>query len=228
MSFSERLSAVEKRIEAACKRAQRDPATVQLIAVSKGYDPAAIQEAAANGLTIFGESRIQEAAAKIPLCSSRLTWHLIGHLQGNKVRKAVELFSLIHSVDSPALLQDIQRAADSAGKNVFVLLEINVSGESTKFGIKPADLPAVIQVARKCTRVDVIGLMTMPPWTEDPEKARPYFRQLRELRDRCGREWDFPIEELSMGMSHDFEIAIEEGATYIRVGTDLFGARNKE
>ncbi|MBN1270167.1 MAG: YggS family pyridoxal phosphate-dependent enzyme [Kiritimatiellae bacterium] len=227
-SFQERLDVVNRRIAAACARSGRDPSEVKLVAVSKTHGPDAIREAADCGLTVFGESKVQEAEAKIPLCPGHVTWHLVGHLQRNKIRRAIPFFDTIHSIDSVRLLEALNAALDEAGRTMRVLLEINVSGEAAKFGLRPEDLPAVLEAAPRCPRVDVVGLMTMPPWCEEPERARTFFRQLRELRERCRGEWGFPMSELSMGMSHDFEVAIEEGATWIRIGTDLFGSRKAE
>ncbi len=225
--IAERLALIRERMAAACARAGRHAEAVTLVAVSKTHPPEAIRAAAESGIRVFGESRVQEAAAKIPRCPGGLKWHLVGHLQSNKIRRAVTLFDMIHSVDSAALLGQVQAACADAGKTLPVLLEINVAGEASKCGMGPAELPAALDAARRCPNLDVLGLMTLPPWAEDPERARLWFRALRALRDRAGREWDFPLTELSMGMSHDFEIAIEEGATYIRVGTDLFGARER-
>lgn len=196
----------------------RIPAHVTLVAVTKTVPPEHVDDALNAGITIFGENKIQEAKAKIPLVSSRARWHFIGHLQSNKARDAVELFELIHSVDSVKLAGELNKCADRAGKTQPILLEVNVSGEASKFGIKPQDLPATLAEIQKLSRLEVRGLMTVPPLKKDP---RPYFRQLRQLRDETG------LRELSMGMSHDFEIAIEEGATIVRVGTAIFGERKK-
>jgi hypothetical protein len=195
------------------------------LAVSKTCGPDCIREAASAGLMDFGESRVQEAKQKIPLCPTALTWHLIGHLQTNKVKDAVHLFNLIQAVDSLKLLLAIETAAEAAGRVMPVFLEVNVSGESSKFGLAPEAVPGVLKTAESLRRVEIRGLMTIPPLTEDPEKARPFFRSLREHRERWRRETGFELRELSMGMSHDFEVAIEEGATWIRLGTILFGKR---
>ena len=194
---------------------------ITLLAVTKTIPPERVDAALAAGITVFGENKIQEAKAKIPLVSSRAHWHFIGHLQSNKARDAVELFELIHSVDSVKLAGELDKWAGHAGKTQPILLEINVAGEAQKFGIKPEDLPATLAQINQLSRLDVRGLMTVPPYCEEAEKVRPYFRRLRELRDATG------LCELSMGMSHDFEIAIEEGATIVRVGTAIFGERKK-
>ncbi len=224
--LADRLQAVQRRIAAACARAGRDPAGVRLLAVSKTQAPDSVRAAAACGLTVFGESRVQEARQKIPLCPAVLTWHLVGHLQTNKVRDAVALFSLLHGVDSLRLLEALDAAAGAAGRIVPVLLEVNVSGERCKFGLAPADVPAVLRAADRLVRVTIEGLMTVPPLDPEPEQARPYFRALREQRDRWRRDTGLELAELSMGMSRDFEVAIEEGATWVRLGTVLFGPRD--
>lgn len=225
--MTERIAAIQGRISAACARAGREPGSVTLIAVSKTHPPEAIREAANAGLTVFGESRVQEARAKIPLCPSGLSWHLVGHLQTNKVKHAVQLFEVIHSVDSFRLLEAVDHACGEAGRRMDVLLEVNVSGEAVKFGLGPEAVPDVLKRANELMNVNVVGLMTMPPFAEDAEKARPHFRRLRELRDTWRAEYWFALDQLSMGMSGDFEVAIEEGATLVRVGTALFGERVK-
>ena len=220
-----RLADVRARIVAAGQRAGRAPETVQLLPVSKGQRPEHVSAWADYGLTVFAESRVQEARQKIPLCPSHLSWHLVGHLQTNKVKEAVRLFSMIHSVDSLKLLEAIDAAGEVTGRIMPVLLEVNVAGESSKYGLAPAEVPAVLQAANTLPRVDVVGLMTIPPFTENPEQARPFFQQLRLWRDQWRQQTSFALNELSMGMSRDFEIAIEEGATWIRLGTVLFGQR---
>jgi hypothetical protein len=218
--IADTLGRLRARIAAAAARAGRDPGTIQLVAVSKTVAPERLDEALAAGITVFGESKLQEAKAKIPLVSSRARWHMIGHLQTNKARDTVALFELIHSVDSVHLAGEINKWAERAGKTQAVLLEVNVAGEASKFGFRPADLPAALDEINTLPRLDVAGLMTIAPCCEELARARPYFRQLRELRDRLG------LRELSMGMSGDFEIAIEEGATLVRVGAAIFGERN--
>jgi hypothetical protein len=225
--MAQRIESVQRRIADACARAGREADGVQLVAVSKTHPPEAVGEAAACGVGVFGENKVQEAMAKIPLCPGNLFWHLVGHLQRNKVGPAVELFDLIHSVDSLRLLETIERACEELGKTQKVLLEINVSGEASKFGLKPEEAPAVLEAANRLSRIEVRGLMTMPPWTADVEQARPHFRRLRELRDGWEQSLGLRLPELSMGMSHDFEVAIGEGATIIRVGTAIFGERQR-
>ena len=221
--FSERLEAVEKRIAAACAKAGRPREGVRLLAVSKTKPPEAVTEAAGFGLRLFGENKVQEAQSKIPLCPSGLEWHLIGHLQTNKAKVAASLFQMIHSVDSLKLLQALDAHAETT---LPVLLQVNVSGEASKSGMKPEDTAEVVEAANRMQKVEVHGLMTIPPFTPDPEKARIHFVALRELRDRLQEKTGTPLPELSMGMSHDLEIAIEEGSTWVRIGTDLFGARD--
>ena len=209
----------------ACARVGRNADDVRLVAVSKTYPPERVCEAVDCGLTVFGESRVYEAEAKIPECPSVAEWELIGHLQRNKVRRAVELFRMIHAVDTLALLVKIDTCARACGKSMPVCLEVNVSGESSKYGFPPGSVPEVLEEATSLLNVDVIGVMSIPPFAPDPESARPYFRQLRELRDGWRESSGFELAELSMGMSGDFEIAIEEGATCIRVGSSIFGSR---
>jgi pyridoxal phosphate enzyme (YggS family) len=222
---TERVRGVEARIAAACARCGRDPADVALVAVSKKQTPDRIREVADCGLRIFGENRVQEAAQKIELCPGHIEWHLVGHLQSNKVKHAVRLFRVLHSVDSLRLLEQLDAACDEAGSRLRVLLQVNVSGESSKSGMAPEGLREAVEAGAALRHVDVAGVMTIPPFTEDPEGARPVFRRLRELRDEVAAATGVPLDGLSMGMSHDFEIAIEEGATCIRLGTVLFGPR---
>ena len=199
-----------------------------LLAVSKTQGPDAVREAAALGLTVFGESRVQEARQKIPQCSSTLHWHFIGHLQTNKAHEAMRLFEMVHAVDSIRLMEALDRVAQEEGRTIPICLEVNVSGERSKFGMSPPDVSAALERARTLFRVQIKGLMTIPPIAEDPAEARPFFRALRELRDRCQGETGVSLPELSMGMSHDFEVAVEEGSTWIRVGSLLFGPRAKK
>ncbi len=227
-TFQERLDAVRGRIAAACARAGRDPASVRMVTVAKTHGPDRVREAAECGVTVFGENKVQEAKAKIPLCPGHLSWHMVGHLQRNKVKDAVPLFDMIHSVDSVRLLETVDRVSAEAGKTMPVLVEVNVSGEGSKFGLAPEGVPEVLEASNKLDHASVVGLMTMPPFTEDPEKARVHFRRLRELRDQWRARTGMPLDELSMGMTNDFEIAIEEGATWVRIGTALFGERGAE
>lgn len=212
---------IRERIRAAAFRAGRRPENVTLVAVSKAIEPERIEAAVAAGQTLFGESKVQEARAKIPLVSQRARWHLVGHLQTNKAREAVAFFALIHSVDSIKLAVELNKWAEHAGKVQAVLLEVNASGETSKFGLKPEDLGAALSEINRLSRLEVQGLMTIAPFFEDTEKTRPSFRRLRELRDEAG------LRELSMGMTHDFEVAIEEGATMVRIGTAIFGERKR-
>lgn len=210
-----------QRIAAAAARAGRNPNEISVVAATKSVEPQRVEQAVAAGLTLFGESKVQEAKAKIPLVCSRARWHMIGHLQTNKARDAVALFELIHSVDSVKLAAELNKWAERAGKTQAILLEVNVSGEASKFGFKPEEVPEALQQVNALPRLHVNGLMTIAPFAEDAEKVRPCFRQLRQLRDRLG------LRELSMGMTHDFEVAVEEGATLVRIGTALFGERTR-
>jgi len=221
------LNLIRQRMAAACARAGRDPGSITLLPVTKGQPPEMVTEAAKLGLTLFGENKVQEAGAKIPLCPSRLRWHMIGHLQTNKCRAAVELFEMIQSVDSLHLAQEINQRAGQSGKILPVLLEVNVAGEASKFGYQPKQLISDMPQLNALSRLEIHGLMTVPPWTPEAENARPVFRQLRELKKQCEQILGAPLPHLSMGMSGDFEIAIEEGATIVRIGTALFGPRQK-
>ncbi len=225
MDLAENLECIRKRIAEACGRVERDPASVLLVAVTKTHPPETVAEAARLGLTVLGESKVQEAKGKIPLCSGKLRWHMIGHLQTNKCRDAIPLFEMIQSVDSFHLAEELSRRAEQASKTMPVLLEVNVVGEASKFGYRPAQLLADFERLNALPRLEIHGLMTIPPWTPLPEKARPVFRELRELKERCQQLLGAPLPHLSMGMSHDFEVAIEEGATMVRIGTALFGER---
>jgi pyridoxal phosphate enzyme (YggS family) len=223
MGIKKNLEIVEQRIRAACEKAGRQRAEVKLVAVSKTKPAEAVLEAADAGQIVFGENKVQEAQSKILLCPGNLEWHLIGHLQSNKARVAASgLFRMIHSVDSEKLLRLLD---EYTAVPLPVLLQVNVSGEGSKDGCSPDETAALIDAANACSKVEVHGLMTIPPFTPDPEKARIHFSNLRKLRDRLQQETGTPLPELSMGMSHDFEIAIEEGATFVRVGSDIFGGR---
>ena len=226
--IGEILADVKSRIEAACKRAGRDPSEVEIIAVTKTHGAEAVKEAWDAGLRIVGENKVQEAAWKKPASVTGPMWHLIGHLQSNKVRKALELFDFFHSVDSAALADRMNAIAEDMGASPHILLEVNVSGEKSKSGMKPEEVEGVLaHIAKACPRITVEGLMTMAPFSENPEDARPYFRRLRELRDEMERELGIGLPRLSMGMSGDYEVAVEEGATWVRLGTVLFGERPK-
>ena len=224
MSIQTNLEAIEQRIVAACQKAGRDRDEVKLIAVSKRKPFEAVLEAAEAGQVLFGENRVQEAQTKIPLCPQNLHWHLIGHLQSNKAKMAASgLFRMIHSVDSKKLLLALDQHAVTP---LPILIQVNISGEGSKSGCAPDEAAALIGIANSCSQVEVHGLMTIPPFTPDPEKARTHFSNLRKLRDELQQSTGTPLPELSMGMSSDFEIAIEEGATFVRVGTDIFGQRS--
>lgn len=225
-SIPEHVASVTKRIAAACAAAGRAEREITLVAVSKTRPPEEIRAAMDAGLTVFGENRVQEAAAKMSELPSSLEWHLVGHLQTNKIRQALHCgFALVHSVDSERLLLAMNETAGEFGRVQPILIQVNVSGEGSKFGVKPEDLCCLLECASGCLNLEVRGLMTMPPFAEDPEKAAPHFARLRELRDQAQASTGFPLNDLSMGMSHDLEVAIREGATMVRVGTDLFGSR---
>lgn len=219
------LEEIRRRMAAAAERAGRDPASVRLVAVSKTYPAGAVAAAASTGQRVFGESRVQEARDKIPACPSDLEWHFIGHLQKNKVRQALPLFPFFHSIDSAALAGAIDRIAGETGVKAQGLLEVNISGEESKHGFTPDELRAQFPALAKLPHLRIRGLMTMAPYSDNPEDARPVFRKLRELRDELQSAHQHPLPELSMGMSGDFEPAIEEGATLVRVGSSIFGAR---
>ena len=223
--LQENLTRIRSRIDQACERSGRQPDSVRLMAVSKNQPPERVAEAALAGLTLFGENRIQDAKVKIPLCPGQLEWHFIGHLQSNKSRDAVSLFQVVQGVDSLALAEELQKQALKQARSLPILLEVNVAGESSKFGWNPDRLLAELPQLNALNRLEVHGLMTIAPYAVDPEQVRPIFRRLRELRDRCTDLLGAPLPVLSMGMSGDLEVAIEEGATLVRVGTALFGER---
>ena len=223
--LAERAARVLDRIEDAVRRSGRPAGSVKLVAVSKTQPLARILEAYAAGLSVFGENYIQEAEEKIPGLPSA-EWHLIGRLQGNKVRRAVALFSRIQTADSARRLREISRCAAESGKTTRVLIEVNLGGGGSKAGADPGDLRAILEESAGLPGVRVDGLMAIPPFSADPEGSRPYFARLRELRDALAREIPGAVfGELSMGMSNDFEQAVEEGATMVRVGTAIFGSR---
>ena len=231
MSLVENVARVRERIAAAARRAGRNPEEITLMAVSKTFPVERIREAYAAGLRVFGENRVQEFTDKAGALRdlSDAEWHLIGHLQSNKAAKAAELFGAVDSVDSVKLAERLNAAAEKAGKTLSVLIEINVGGEDAKSGAAPSseELEQILLGAPRWGSLRVCGLMTVPPFSENPEDARPFFRQLREIRDRIASRQLPAIEMdvLSMGMSHDFEVAIEEGSTCVRVGTAIFGER---
>lgn len=242
MGLKQNVIQVMDRIAAAARRAGRDPAEVMLVTVSKTFAAEAVVEAHRAGLSVFGENRVQEARAKIPAVAAILgkevvSWHLVGHLQRNKAKQAVRLFDLVHSVDSVRLAKELEKRCAALEtklekkKRLAVLLEINVSGEATKYGLPVGDrtrLDAVVETILAQPHLELQGLMTMAPIVADPEAARPYFRQLRQLRDALARQ--FPAadwQHLSMGMTDDFEVAVEEGATLVRIGRAIFGQRRE-
>jgi pyridoxal phosphate enzyme (YggS family) len=219
------LEEVRSTIAAAARRAGRDPKEVRLVAVSKTVDQERIQQALAAGQDIFGENYLQEARDKIAAIGSQVSWHLVGHLQTKKAKAAVELFDLIHAVDRLKLARALDAAAATLGKIQDVLIQVNQAGEDTKSGVAPEAAADLLKEVAQLSHLRVRGLMTMPPWFTDPEAVRPYFKALRELRDRLRDLTSLPLTELSMGMSGDFVVAVEEGATLVRVGTAIFGHR---
>jgi len=227
--IAERVAAVRERIARAADRARRSPGDVRLVAVSKTQPVEAVREAFAAGVRDFGENRVQEAEPKIAasadLSAAGARWHLVGHLQSNKARRAAGLFELVQSIDSLDLAQRMARVGEETGRPVRGLVEVDLAGESSKFGLPEAELVAALGVLRGQVGLRLEGLMVLPPLHDDLEAVRPYFRRLRELRDRALGEGLLAAGELSMGMSHDFEAAIEEGATLVRVGTAIFGER---
>ena len=221
-SLIDRYKKINDRILTSCEQAKRDPSSVKLLAVSKTKPPEMVDEFASLGQKFFGENKIQEAQAKIPLCISGLQWHLIGHLQSNKAKIAATLFDMVHSVDSLKIMDALDRSAEST---LPILLQVNVAGDSAKFGFKPEEAEEIINLSCKLNNCEVHGLMTIPPFSEDLDKTRQHFNHLRELRDALEVKTGVPLPELSMGMSYDLEAAIEAGSTWIRVGSDLFGER---
>ena len=227
--ISENLVQVKRCIIEAAKRAGRDPSGVRLLAVTKEQSDATVAKGIQAGMTLLGENKVQEASGKIEAFGRKngLEWHFIGRLQKNKVKFIFDLFDLIHSVDSLALAEAIHKKAQKIGSCMPILLQVNISGEKSKLGIDPLDLPREIRKFAKLEGVKISGLMTIPPFDRDPETSRPYYARLRELRDTCS-SLNIPricLDELSMGMSNDYEVAVEEGATLVRVGTGLFGPR---
>jgi pyridoxal phosphate enzyme (YggS family) len=227
--IAERVAAVRERIARAAERASRPPGEVTLVAVSKTHPEDAVRAAFAAGVRDFGENRVQEAEPKITatndLAAAGLRWHLVGHLQSNKARRAAGLFGVIQSVDSLEIAERLARSGAEAGRPVRALVQVDLAGEETKFGLPEAELLPALESLRGRDGLRVEGLMVLPPYLEDPEETRPYFRRLRSLRDRAQAAGLLEGRELSMGMSHDFEAAVEEGATIVRVGTAIFGER---
>lgn len=226
-SVAENLENVREQIAHAAAKAGRSAGEIELVAVTKTHRPEKVREAIEAGQTLFGESRVQEARAKIPELPSSLRWHFVGHLQKNKIRHALSLFELFHGVDSIALAQEMDRIGEEDGLHPRVLLEVNVAGEGSKFGFSPENLRAEMESLLGLPRLSILGLMAIPPLAEQAEASRKYFAELRELRDRLQTEFRVDLAQLSMGMTQDFPIAIEEGATLVRVGTAIFGERSK-
>ncbi|SRR5579862_9763505 len=223
--LSTRLDSVKENIERAARAARRDPAGVDLVAVSKTHPPEVIREALDAGQSLFGESRVQEARAKLPLLPARAHWHFIGHLQKNKMRQALPLFELFHGVDSLESAREMNRVAKEMGLYPRVLLQVNLAGESSKFGFSPDGLRRELEEILTLDRVQVDGLMTIPPAAPEAEASRRCFAGLWELRDELQAAFGVPLKHLSMGMTQDYTVAVEEGATLVRVGTAIFGPR---
>ncbi len=227
-SIAARLNGVRERIAGAAVRAGRPASSIRLVAISKTFPIDAVRAASACGQVDFGENKVQEAQGKIVASGSLpLRWHLVGHLQSNKAKKAAALFDVIHSIDSPELLKMVDAAAAERRRSVDVLIQVDLAHEPTKHGAREQEVPAILDAAQSCSAARLTGLMMLPPAVDDPDAARPYFAALRRLRDTCVHD-GVPaamLSELSMGMSHDFEVAIEEGATIVRVGSAIFGER---
>ncbi|MBI5167146.1 MAG: YggS family pyridoxal phosphate-dependent enzyme [candidate division NC10 bacterium] len=225
--IKKRLGEVKQRMAAAARRAGRGPDEIQLVAISKGIPLPQIREGLEAGIPILGENRVQEAREKIAVLGRPVSWHMVGHLQTNKAKLAVELFDLIHSLDSLRLARELDRHGQAAGKVVRAFVQVKLVPEETKSGVEEADFFSLVEATSELSNLKVEGLMVLPPFFRDPEESRPFFRRLRELRDHL-RERAIPnvgMQHLSMGMSHDFEVAIEEGATLVRIGTAIFGPR---
>jgi len=219
------LERVREQIARAATKIGRDVDEIELVAISKTHPAERVREAHEAGQSLFGESRVQEARVKIPELPSAIHWHFVGHLQKNKIRHALPLFEMIHSVDSLVLAQEINRIAEEEGLHPCVLLEVNVAGEGSKFGFKPETLRAEMELLLALPRLTIEGLMTIPPLAEEAEASRKFFVQLRDLRDALEKQFDVTLPHLSMGMTNDFPVAVEEGATLVRVGTAIFGER---
>lgn len=226
-SIKENLKEVEEKIKRAAERGGRDRSEVKLVAVSKTVDVPLVREAIEAGHQLFGENRVQEARDKIEEIGRDVVWHMIGHLQRNKVKYIFDLFDMVHSVDSIPLAKEIEKVGSRLGKTMDILIQVNISGEETKHGMGAEETIKIIKEVARFNHVSIKGLMTMPPFFDDPEDARPYFIRLKELRDEIEEKGieGVSVKELSMGMSNDFEVAVEEGATMVRVGTAIFGPR---
>jgi len=227
MDIAQNLMRVREQIAQAAAKAGSVADEVALVAITKTHPADKVREAIEAGHTLFGESRVQEARAKIPELPSNLRWHFVGHLQKNKIRHALPLFEMIHSVDSLGLAQEINRIAEEEGMHPRVLLEVNVAAEGSKFGFSPEKLRDQMEALLALPRLSILGLMTIPPLAEEAEASRKYFVRLRELRDRLQTDFRVDLAQLSMGMTQDFSVAVEEGATLVRVGTAIFGERPK-
>jgi PLP dependent protein len=225
--IAENLETVRRRLADAAAKSGRSVDDVDLVAISKTHDAEKVREAIEAGQQLFGESKVQEARVKIPDLPSSARWHFVGHLQKNKIRHALPLFELIHSVDSLSLAQEINRIAEEEGLHPRILLEVNVAGEGSKFGFAPEKLRAEMESLLALPRLSILGLMCIPPIAEEAEISRKYFVELRELRDRVQSEFHVDLAQLSMGMTQDYSVAVEEGATLVRVGTAIFGERSK-
>ncbi len=226
MTIKERVKEVINEIQETALKSGRNPEEIRLLAATKSVPPERILEAIEAGIRIIGENYVQEAQKKYELIGPRVSWHMIGRLQTNKAKYAVRLFEVIHSLDSLKLAQELQKAAERQGKKVKVMIQVNLSGEITKGGISPDKVKELSERVLEFPNLELIGLMTIPPYSENPEDSRPFFRKLRELKEKLNRE-GFPLTELSMGMSNDFKVAIEEGATILRIGTLIFGPRSR-
>ncbi len=227
MSITDNLVALEQRINSACVRAGRNRSDITLVAVTKTRTPSEVDEAIKAGITHVGENRVQEAATKKPQVTLPATWHLIGSLQTNKAKRALELFGYVQSIDSLRLALELQRRCEQMGKRINTLVEVNTSGEASKHGIQPSAMPDLVAGLLKFDRLQLEGLMTIGPGLaiDDPEASRPCFKALRALAEDCRQRFSVPLPHLSMGMSSDFEVGIEEGATMVRIGTAIFGSR---
>ncbi len=227
MGIRENVEAILERIEKACNRVGRNPKNVKLLAATKMRTPEEIKEAYSVGIKLFGENRVQEAKEKIPLLREiDAEWHMIGHLQTNKVKYAVKLFDVIETVDRISLVDELEKRLKKEGKRIPVLIEVKLSPEESKHGVKPEKLEQLTERVLQSENLKLIGLMTVPPYDENPENVRRYFRQLREMKEKLEEAFSVKLPELSMGMSHDFEIAVEEGATIVRIGSAIFGPRS--
>lgn len=227
MGVAENLERVRQQISEAAAKAGRAANEVELVAISKTHPAERIREAVESGHKLFGESRVQEARAKIPELPSNLRWHFVGHVQKNKIRHALPLFELFHGIDSLALAQEINRIAEEEGRHPRVLLEINVAGEGSKFGFKPDVMHVEMEPLLALPRLSIEGLMCIPPLADSAQDSRKFFVQLRKLRDSLENEFNLRLPHLSMGMTNDFPFAVEEGATLVRVGTAIFGERSR-